>query len=169
MAALRTRSAPPTVPHVWGASMPQQNTFGARATLHAQQGPVDYSRLDALQGQHATPSERLPFTLRILVENALRHHDLAPDLVSEADVLALARWQPATPPGPSDPGELPFLPARVILQDFTGVPAVVDLAAIRDAVQEPGGDPNGIHPRVPSDLGVDASVQGGPFRSTPPF
>src|SRR5258708_40100283 len=116
--------------------MPQQNTFGARATLHAQQGPVDYYRLDALQGQHATPSERLPFTLRILVENALRHHDLAPDLVSEADVLALARWQPATPPGPSDPGELPFLPARVILQDFTGVPAVGEPAPTARALHE---------------------------------
>ena len=149
--------------------MPQQNTFGARATLHAQQGPVDYYRLDALQGQHATPSERLPFTLRILVENALRHHDLAPDLVSEADVLALARWQPATPPGPSDPGELPFLPARVILQDFTGVPAVVDLAAMRDAVKELGGDPNGINPLVPSDLVIDHSVQVDLFGSTLAF
>ncbi len=140
--------------------MPQQrNTFGARSTLQSAAGSLGYYRLAALAGQNVTPVERLPFTLRILVENALRHHDLDPDLVSEADVLALARWKPGAQLGAGEPSELPFLPARVILQDFTGVPAVVDLAAMRDAVKELGGDPNGINPLVPADLVIDHSVQ----------
>src|SRR5690349_19592805 len=133
--------------------------FGARATLATGAGSVAYYRLGAFTGDGATPAEALPFTVRILLENALRNAHLAPDLVTEADVRALARWRPKTPPAPGDPEELPFMPARVILQDFTGVPAVVDLAAMRDAVKEMGGDPTRVNPLVPADLVIDHSVQ----------
>jgi aconitate hydratase len=133
--------------------------FGARATLATGAGSVAYYRLGAIAGDGVTPAEALPFTVRILLENALRNAHLAPDLVSEADVRALARWRPKTPPAPGDPEELPFMPARVILQDFTGVPAGVDLAAMRDAVKEMGGDPTRVNPLVPADLVIDHSVQ----------
>ncbi|HEV2404943.1 MAG TPA: aconitase family protein, partial [Ktedonobacterales bacterium] len=149
--------------------MSQENTFDARATLNTGNGDAAYYRLGALAAHGMTPIERLPFTLRILIENALRHHDLEPDLVSEADVLALARWRPNTGETGGDPTELPFLPARVILQDFTGVPAVVDLAVMRDAVKELGGDPAGINPLVPADLVIDHSVQVDLFGSTLAF
>src|SRR5579859_381558 len=132
--------------------------FGARATLATGAGSVAYYRLGAIAGDGAMPAETLPFTMRILLENALRNAHLAPDLVSEADVRALAHWQPKTAPAPGDPEELPFMPARVILQDFTGVPAVVDLAAMRDAMSALGGDPTRINPLVPADLVIDHSV-----------
>ncbi len=145
------------------------NRFGARATLSTASGSAAIYRLDSLAGQQTTPIEQLPFTLRILVENALRNADLAPDLVSETDVLALARWRPGAQPQPGEPEELPFMPARVILQDFTGVPAVVDLAAMRDAVKAMGGNPAGINPLVPADLVIDHSVQVDMFGSTLAF
>src|SRR5579885_2373888 len=147
----------------------QSDKFGARATLKTSNGEVSIYRLDALSGANTTPIEKLPCTLRLLVENALRNSHLEPGLVSEADVLALARWHPGAQPAPGDPEELPFMPARVILQDFTGVPAVVDLAAMRDAVKEMGGDPNGINPLVPADLVIDHSVQVDMFGSTLAF
>src|SRR5574340_1685260 len=137
----------------------RRDTFGARASLATQNGEVALYRLDTLASGLNIQLDRLPFTLRVLVENALRQHDLAPDLVSEADVRALAKWRPGAQPAPGEPEELPFLPARVIMQDFTGVPAVVDLAAMRDAVKELGGDPNGVNPLVPADLVIDHSVQ----------
>jgi len=145
-----------------------RNTFGARANLTSASGAVGIYRLDALSGQ-GVALDHLPFTVRILLENALRQHDLEPGLVSERDVLALARWQPGAKPGAGEPSELPFMPARVILQDFTGVPAVVDLAAMRDAVKELGGDPNGINPLVPADLVIDHSVQVDMFGTTLAF
>src|SRR5262245_20326166 len=92
----------------------QPNRFGARAQLPFGQGNATIYRLAVLANLQTTPIEQLPFTLRILVENALRNADLAPDLVSEADVLALARWRPGRQSEPGEPGELPFLPARVI-------------------------------------------------------
>ncbi|MEO7003736.1 MAG: aconitate hydratase AcnA [Ktedonobacterales bacterium] len=142
-----------------------RNSFGARGTLATAAGEVVLYRLSALNA----PLERLPFTVRVLLENALRQHDLAPDLVSQADVQALAKWRPGAQPAPGEPEELPFLPARVILQDFTGVPAVVDLAAMRDAVKEMGGNPSGINPLVPADLVIDHSVQVDSFGSTLSF
>jgi aconitate hydratase len=93
-------------------------------------------------------AERLPYTLRILLENALRHGE-------EEDAEALRRWQPAA--APSD--EISFRPARVLLQDFTGVPAVVDLAGIRNAMADLGGDPSRINPQLPAELVIDHSVQ----------
>ena len=143
-----------------------RDSYGARATLATQGGSVALYRLDALSQRLGVSFERLPFTLRVLVENALRQHDLHPDLVSEADVQALARWRPGAQPAPGEPEELPFLPARVVMQDFTGVPAVVDLAAMRDAVKELGGDPSGVNPLVPADLVIDHSVQVDAFGTT---
>jgi hypothetical protein len=93
-------------------------------------------------------AERLPYTLRILLENALRHGE-------EEDAEALRRWQPAS--APSD--EISFRPARVLLQDFTGVPAVVDLAGMRNAMADLGGDPSRINPQLPAELVIDHSVQ----------
>jgi aconitase A len=151
------------------ASQPTRDTYGARASLTTQGGAVTIYRLDALTRKLGASFEKLPFTLRVLVENALRQHDLNPDLVSQADVEALAKWKPGFKPGPGEPEELPFMPARVIMQDFTGVPAVVDLAAMRDAVKEMGGDPNNINPLVPADLVIDHSVQVDAFGSTTAF
>jgi aconitate hydratase len=96
---------------------------------------------------------RLPFSIRILVENLLRKQD--GEIVREADLLAIANWQPHY----ESPIEIPYHPARVLMQDFTGVPAVVDLAAMRDAVQKSGHDPTFVNPLIPVELIVDHSVQ----------
>ncbi|HEV8190149.1 MAG TPA: aconitate hydratase AcnA, partial [Ktedonobacterales bacterium] len=139
------------------------NLFGARSTLSSAAGDVAIYRLQALAGQSGVALDRLPFTIHILLENLLRFADTAPHLVGEDDVLKLARWS-----GTGN-DEFPFMPARVLLQDFTGVPAVVDLAAMRDAVRELGGDPNGINPLVPADLVIDHSVQVDAFGTTLSF
>jgi aconitate hydratase len=123
--------------------------FGARASLGA--GLPDYFRLSALDDR--IDLERAPVTLRILLENVLRHAGAG--IVTEADVEALASWRP----GAAAEAEVPFMPARVILQDFTGVPAVVDLAVMRDAMAALGGDPARVNPLVPADLVIDHSVQ----------
>ncbi|HEX5041239.1 MAG TPA: aconitate hydratase [Candidatus Limnocylindria bacterium] len=99
--------------------------------------------------------DRLPYTVKVLLENMLRGASTQPELVTDADVRALATWDPGRP----GEAELPFMPARVILQDFTGVPCVVDLAAMRDAMADMGGDPSRINPLVPADLVIDHSVQ----------
>jgi aconitate hydratase len=125
---------------------------------------VTYYRLDALE-ERGVKLERLPFTVRILLENALRH--AGGELVSEADVLALGNWQPGSA-GQSE-AEYPFMPGRVLLQDFTGVPAVADLAAMRSAMERLGGDPQKVNPLVPADLVIDHSVQVDQFGSTLAF
>ena len=127
--------------------------FGARTTLQLAGGSVDYYRLEALSSRGISDLHRLPYTVRILLENALRICDGT--IVEEDDVLNLARWRPGVDNG----DEFPFLPARVLLQDFTGVPAVVDLAAMRSAMARIGGDPERINPLVPADLVIDHSVQ----------
>jgi len=113
---------------------------------------VSPSTLSAGGGSHEIfrieGAERLPYTLRILLENALRHGE-------EADAEALRRWQPEAEPSE----EISFRPARVLLQDFTGVPAVVDLAAMRNAMADLGGDPAQINPQLPAELVIDHSVQ----------
>ena len=124
----------------------------ARATLAVGSRSYDYYRLDAAG---APDLERLPYTVKVLLENMLRGAATHPDLVSAAAVRALAHWDPTQPAE----AELPFMPARIILQDFTGVPAVVDLSAMRDAMAEMGGDPGRINPLVPADLVIDHSVQ----------
>src|ERR687884_586517 len=131
--------------------MPAENSFDARADLEV--GGRNYSiyRLDALQERFDVA--RLPFSLKVLLENLLRNED--GNAVTAEHVEALARWDHNAEPA----HEIPFTPARVILQDFTGVPAVVDLAAMRDAMAELGGDPAKINPLVPAELVIDHSVQ----------
>ncbi len=135
------------------------NSFGSRAQLRV--GDKDYTvhRLDAVYRKHARAA-RLPFSLKVLLENLLRTEDglaVRPD-----DVTALANWDPKAEPT----REIAFTPARVLLQDFTGVPSIVDLAAMRDAMVRLGGDPKKINPLQPAELVIDHSVQvddfGGP-------
>ncbi len=134
--------------------------FGARDSLHTPHGGVMIYRLSALQKAGLAPSlDRLPFSIRILLEVVLRSVD--GELVTEGDVRNLATWNA---PAPLD-AELPFMPARVLLQDFTGVPAVVDLASMRSAMKRLGGDPRKIDPLVPVDLVIDHSVQVDAFGS----
>jgi len=130
-----------------------RNPFGARGSLSGSFGTVDYFRLRALADGGATRLDRLPFTIRIMVENLLRL--AASGKAQEQDVLSLAGWRP----GQVADHEFPFMPARVLTQDLTGVPAVVDLAAMRSAVARLGGDPRKINPLVPVDLVIDHSVQ----------
>ena len=134
----------------------------ARATLTVGERTYEYFPLAAAGSGDL---ERLPYTVKILLENLLRGAVTQPDLVRSDDVRALASWDPS---GPGE-AELPFMPARVILQDFTGVPCVVDLAAMRDAIAELGGDPSRINPLVPADLVIDHSVQVDQFGSDAAF
>src|SRR5450830_1983959 len=127
--------------------------LGSRSTLSGAFGSVSYYNLGALAAQGAPNVDRLPFTVRILLENLLRQS--AAGSVGEEDVLDMARWSPARP----EEREFSFMPARVLMQDLTGVPSVVDLAAMRSAVARLGGDPKKINPLVPVDLVIDHSVQ----------
>ena len=126
----------------------------ARTRLETRSGPVTMVRLARLEEEGLVRRlDRLPFSIRVLLESVLRNLD--GELVSWEDVQRLAAWNAVAP----EPVELPFVPARVILQDFTGVPAVVDLASMRAAVRRLGHDPSRINPLVPVDLVVDHSVQ----------
>src|ERR1700731_3466098 len=127
------------------------NSFGAKATLSVGDRSYEIFRLDALQSQFDVA--RLPFSLKILLENLLRNED--GDAIQAKDIEALATWNANDEPSK----EIAFTPARVVMQDFTGVPAIVDLAAMRDAMGEMGGDPNKITKTVPAELGVDHSVK----------
>jgi aconitate hydratase len=130
-----------------------RDAFGVRQPLVTPAGTVQVYRLDALASQLGVDLARLPYSIRVLLEAALRACD--DYQVTRDDVTRLARWKATG----AEPAELPFKPARVILQDFTGVPCVVDLAAMRDAVARMGGDPRRINPLVPVDLVIDHSVQ----------
>jgi aconitate hydratase len=130
--------------------VPVHDPFGARASLGP--GLPDFYRLTALEPL-GIDLGRVPMTVKILLENALRH--AGGGVVTPTDVEALAAWRP----GSKAEVEIPFMPSRVLLQDFTGVPAVVDLAALRDAMADLGGDPARINPLVPADLVIDHSVQ----------
>ncbi|HEX8754140.1 MAG TPA: aconitate hydratase AcnA [Solirubrobacterales bacterium] len=127
------------------------DSFGARSTLAVSGRDYEVFRLDALQERFDVA--RLPYSIKVLLENVLRLEDGVS--VSAADVEAIAGWDAAAEPSV----EIPFQPARVLMQDFTGVPAVVDLAAMRDAMEEIGGDPSAINPLVDVDLVIDHSVQ----------
>ncbi|MEB2283508.1 MAG: aconitate hydratase AcnA [Myxococcales bacterium] len=142
------------------------DAFGARARLAGSALTVDYYRLGALAKESGVVLDRLPVTVKILLENVLRHQDKP--FASADDVLSLARWNPATAASTAA-SELPFMPSRVVLQDFTGVPAVVDFAAMRAAVARAGGDPERINPLVPADLVIDHSVQVDVFGSPDAF
>jgi aconitate hydratase len=139
------------------------NPFHSRSTLELPEGKVTLFRLDALVDAGLVDIDRLPFSIRILLENVLRH--AGNGVVSEDHVAAVARWRPE----PDRSLEVPFMPGRVVLQDFTGVPAVVDLAAMRDALAELGGDPDRINPLVQTDLVIDHSVQVDHFGSPQAF
>jgi aconitate hydratase len=137
------------------------NSFDAKATLSVGDRSYEIFRLDALQAKYDVA--RLPFSLKILLENLLRNED--GESIRARDIEALAKWNASAQP--SD--EIAFTPARVLMQDFTGVPAVVDLAAMRDAMRDMGGDPNKINPLVPAELVIDHSVQVDVFGSSAAF
>ena len=128
------------------------NSFNSLSTLKVGDKAISYYRLDSLKtaGLDIT---RLPFSLKILLENLLRHEDGV--TVTSDDIKALANWEAKAEPD----REIAFRPSRVLLQDFTGVPAIVDLAAMRDAMKRLGGDPRKINPLQPVELVIDHSVQ----------
>jgi aconitate hydratase len=128
------------------------NPFGARSTLELPEGGTTYYDIRKLEEAGVASIDRLPFSIRILLENALRHAGRG--YVTEDDVKAVAEWSPS-----NAGANFPFMPSRVVLQDFTGVPAVVDLAAMRDGIHRLGGKANRINPQVPADLVIDHSVQ----------
>src|SRR5215470_3886525 len=129
-----------------------QNSFGSRSELKSGNRTFEVFRLNALEKKGIKLS-RLPYSLRILLENLLRQED--GKSVTADDIKALAQWN-AKSVGEK---EIAFMPARVLMQDFTGVPAVVDLAAMRDAMKTLGGDPKLINPLLPAELVIDHSVQ----------
>lgn len=126
------------------------DSFGARSTLDVGDSQFEIYRLDAISGGHV---DKLPFSLKILLENLLRHED--DRNITRDDILSLANWDAKADPST----EMSFTPSRVILQDFTGVPAIVDLAAMRDAIINLGGSADSINPQLPAELVIDHSVQ----------
>ena len=132
--------------------MSLKNTFGARITFDTGSGPAVMYRLAALEEQGIANISRLPYSIKVLLEAALRQVD--DFAITEEDVAKLANWQPN-----GKRGEMPFKPARVVMQDFTGVPAVVDLAALRSQMARQQGEPSRINPHIPVDLVIDHSVQ----------
>ena len=132
---------------------PLIDPFSARAQFETGAGPATFYRLRALDDAGVTNTSRLPYSIRIVLEALLRTCDGYE--VTETDICSLATWNAAQPAET----EIPFKPARVVLQDFTGVPCVVDLAAMRAAMKRLGGDPGKINPLVPVDLVIDHSVQ----------
>ena len=137
------------------------NSFDAKATLTVGGRSYEIFRLDALQAKYDIA--RLPFSLKVLLENLLRNED--GESIRAQDIEALAKWDAGAEPST----EISFTPARVIMQDFTGVPAVVDLAAMRDAMRAMGGDPAKINPLAPAELVIDHSVQVDVFGSSLAF
>ena len=132
---------------------PSTDPFGALSAVKLPEGPTSFYDLARLEADGTLPAlDRLPFSIRVLLENVLRN--AGNGHVSPDHVEAVASWRPGGP----RPG-FPFMPTRVVLQDFTGVPAIVDLASMRDGIREMGGDPRRINPLVPADLVVDHSVQ----------
>ena len=136
------------------------DSFGSRSPLTVGSQSLDIFRLEVLEKAAVGAISRLPFSLRILLENLVRNEDGR--FVKMDDIAALACWDPAAKPDK----EIAFMPARVLMQDFTGVPAVVDLAAMRDAIQRLGGDAKKINPLQPTELVIDHSVQVDRFGSS---
>jgi aconitate hydratase len=142
-----------------------RSTFQTRATIELKgfPNPIPYYSLVKLERAGFPGVARLPFSLKVLLENLLRHEDGR--LVRAVDIEALARWDGRK----SSDKEINFMPARVLLQDFTGVPAVVDLAAMREAMRQMGGDPSKINPLLPAELVIDHSVQVDKFGAADAF
>ena len=132
--------------------MPSLDSFKTRTSLTVGADSVSIYSLPALEKEFPGVA-KLPYSLKILLENLLRREDDA--FVKAADIRALAGWNPKT----VTDTELSFMPARVLLQDFTGVPCVVDLAAMRDGIKDLGGDPQKVNPLQPVELVIDHSVQ----------
>jgi aconitate hydratase len=130
-----------------GLRSARTNSFGARSRLAVGDRTFEIHRLDSLGPDVAS----LPYSIKVLLENLLRNEN-GVDVRAE-DVAALATW-----PSQSSDREISFMPARVLMQDFTGVPAVVDLAAMRDGVEALGGDPARIDPLIPAELVIDHSL-----------
>ncbi|MEO6910726.1 MAG: aconitase family protein, partial [Edaphobacter sp.] len=128
------------------------DSFGSRSQLKSGESTFEIFRLNALE-QHGVSLGSLPYSLRILLENLLRHED--GKSVTADDIQFLAKWDAKAEPS----REIAYMPARVLMQDFTGVPAIVDLAAMRDAMRALGGDPEKINPLQPAELVIDHSVQ----------
>src|SRR5712692_97943 len=143
-------------------AMSSGNSFGTRDKLHVGAQTFDIHRLEFLEKQGVSHLAKLPFSLRILLENLLRCEDGR--FVRPKDIKALATWKPG-----AAEKEIAFMPARVLLQDFTGVPAVVDLATMREAVNRMGGNPKRINPLFPAELVIDHSVQVDSFGSVNAF
>ncbi len=139
------------------------DTFATRSTLKVDGQSFEFFSLQGLEKSGLGVVSRLPFSLRVLLENLLRHEDGR--FVHAEDIEALARWDPHKTPGK----EISFMPARVLMQDFTGVPAVVDLGAMREAMRRMGGDPKKINPLLPAELVIDHSVQVDSFGSRQAF
>ncbi len=134
------------------------NSFGSQSTLKVDDQTYSIHRLAAIEKQ-LPQAAKLPFSLRILLENLLRNEDGLS--VRAEDAAALANWDATAEPSE----EISFMPARVLMQDFTGVPAIVDLAAMRDAIVKLGGNPKLINPLQPAELVIDHSVQVDEFGS----
>ena len=143
--------------------MRTHNTFGTRLSLSVADTVVSFHSLQALERAGFPNVARLPYSLKILLENLLRRED--GQRVTPDDIQALARWDPRA----GATKEIAFMPSRVLLQDFTGVPVVVDLAAMRDGVVRLGGDPERINPLQPAELVIDHSVQVDHFRPANAF
>src|SRR5512146_505590 len=131
--------------------MTSQNSFGAAGKLRAGGREYEIFRLAALEKAGIAKLSRVPYSIKILLENLLRFEDGT--TVKKSDIEYVARWDPKAPAT-----EINFRPARVLLQDFTGVPCVVDLAAMRDALSKMGADPRRANPLIPADLVIDHSV-----------
>ncbi|MEF8773899.1 MAG: aconitase family protein, partial [Halobacteriales archaeon] len=132
--------------------MPESDPFGAIRTFERDGETYKMADLTVLEEEGLTDLEKLPVSIRVLLESVVRNLD-GEDITAE-DVRNVASWEPDVPDV-----ELPFQPSRVVLQDLTGVPAVVDLAALRSAVDRKGEDPTLVEPEVPIDLVIDHSVQ----------
>ncbi len=141
--------------------MPSKNSFGAASTLSVDGREYQIFRLRALEGE-GTDLTRIPYSIRILLENLLRFED--DRTVKRSDIEYVAKWDPKTAAQ-----EIQFRPARILLQDFTGVPCIVDLAAMRDALKNMGADPALANPLIPADLVIDHSVQVDSFGSARAF
>src|SRR5580704_17675272 len=142
--------------------MPTHDSFGARSTLQVGDKLVTVYRLAQVMKAHPN-AMRLPYSLKILLECLLRTEDGV--AVTKDDIASLADWDPKREPDK----EIAFMPSRVLLQDFTGVPAVVDLAAMRDAMKRMGGSPRKINPLQPVELVIDHSVQVDDFGTAQAF
>ena len=139
------------------------NSYRTQQTLNIDRRTYTYHSLPALAEAGFTASRQLPFSIRILLENLLRYEDGV--AVNKEDIAAVANWDAKAAPD----REIFFMPARVLLQDFTGVPAVADLAAMRAALKRLGGDPKRINPYTPAELVIDHSVQVDQYGSAAAF